>query len=102
MFWMNSFEPIFIQAESNTHKGTAHSQIKYTPFPPTCSAIYAARLFWFEFPDLGKIRDICLLNLVKLDGTGLVELKLAKDDSTVMSLSRNYDLVTKDDLQSLM
>lgn len=44
-FQMNSFELIFIKAESNTHKGTAHSQIKYTPFPPTCSAIYPAGLF---------------------------------------------------------
>ncbi|MDF4285660.1 hypothetical protein P3436_25565, partial [Vibrio parahaemolyticus] len=50
--------------------------------PLTWSAVYQSRLFWCELAsglDIGR-RDVCLLsNIMKLEGTQLVVLKVPKN-----------------------
>ena len=72
------------------------------------SAIYPLRLFWCELQRFGSIgyRDVCLLSSITgCDGTQHVVLKAPKihlKNSTAMSLSRNHDLVTQDNPQTLL
>ncbi|MDF4377384.1 hypothetical protein P3378_24580, partial [Vibrio parahaemolyticus] len=63
-------------------KGTVTPNSIIHIFPLTCSAFYQYRLFWCELLSVGDIgcRDVCLLlNIMELDGTQLVMLKVAQN-----------------------
>ena len=66
-------------------------QLKVHIFPHTFGAFYQSKLFWCELPSSGR-RDFCLLlNIMGVNGALNV----------VMSLSRNHDLVTENNPQTL-
>lgn len=100
---------VFSTAKRRDLKGQFTPKWKIHILPVTCSAIYQSRLFWCELPNVRDIscRDVCLLwNIVELDGTQLVVLKVPKryilQNSTAMSLSRNHDLVIQDNPHTLL
>jgi len=73
------------------------------------SAFYQSRLFWCELPSVGDIccRNVCFLsNIMELDGTRLVVLKVPKNTlerlNINLSLSKNHDPVTQDNPQTFV
>ncbi|MDG2590005.1 hypothetical protein P7M45_23995, partial [Vibrio parahaemolyticus] len=83
-------------------KFTPKSKIHISPL--TCSAIYQSRLIWCELPSVGDIghRDVCLFSIkMELDGTQ-PKKEIHLKNLTAISLSRNHDLVTQDNPQTLL